>query len=65
MPNNNEKPINIIIGVSIECGANASDNVIIGGNNNNEYQNCCGFANCPLYKTRNSIAQRYTQALPA
>ena len=29
MPNNSEKPISIIIGVSIECGAKASDHVIL------------------------------------
>ena len=65
IPNSNENPISIIIGVSIECGAKASDNVIIGGNNITADQNSCGLANCPLYINKKSSAQIYTQALPA
>lgn len=65
MQNNNENPISIIIGVSIECGANASDKVIIGGNNIIADQNSCGFANWFLNKSRNTSAAIYTQALPA
>ena len=65
MPNNSEKPISIIIGMSIECGAKASDNVIIGGNNIIANQNSCGFANWSLNKIKNTNAAIYTQALPA
>jgi len=53
IPNSNENPISIIIGVSIECGAKASDNVITGGNNINADQNSFALANCSPNKIKN------------
>ena len=57
MPNNNENPISIITGVSIEWGANASDSVITGGNKIIAAQNSFAFANCSLNNIKNMTAE--------